>query len=504
MANENEQQTIKDELLSTVNMKAEEESTDLSVDAQQVFASGAFRLPKGFDAINRLVLRDLNNNITRPSFSKYTKDRITTFLNDPYTNEKSLREAVIYIYNTSSYFRRLIQYFVSLSDYSYIVTSTRIDSTKANVKTTRNNYHKVLNLLSGMDIKNQCPKIVTVCMREDVYYGTMRTTSDSVIFQQLPSDYCSIAFDFSYFDTNSNMLPMYPEEFRIKYELYKRDPANKIQELDAPNSFAIKCNTDILDYAIPPFAGLLREIYDLEDYKALKLTKTTLENYAMLVMHLGRTNGDWDLPFEQAREFWSNMDHVVPEEIGTILSPMEITKIGFEKSNVGDTNTVADAERNLYGSAGVSSLLFDGNKSSANALLLSIKNDQAMTYGIVKSIEGAINRFLRRQSFGKNFKITFLNCSAYNRDELGDAYLKACQYGMPMVSYYCASQGLAQDEMDSMNFLEDRVLDIKNKFIPLRSSATQSSVDSTSASPGRPQADADELTEAGETTREES
>ena len=46
-------------------------------------------------------------------------------------------------------------------------------------------------------------------------------------------------------------------------------------------SFAVKYNTDILNYAIPPFAGILREIYDIEDYKALKLTKTELENYAI-------------------------------------------------------------------------------------------------------------------------------------------------------------------------------------------------------------------------------
>lgn len=37
------------------------------------------------------------------------------------------------------------------------------------------------------------------------------------------------------------------------------------QELDPPNSFAVKCNNDILDYAVPPFVGILREVYDLED-----------------------------------------------------------------------------------------------------------------------------------------------------------------------------------------------------------------------------------------------
>ena len=115
-----------------------------------------------------------------------------------------------------------------------------------------------------------------------------------------------------------------------------------------------------------------------------------------------------------------------------------------------------------------------------------------------------MNRFIHAQSYGKNFKITFLDCSPFNRKELGDAYLKACQFGMPMVSYYCASQGLGQDEMDGMNFLEDDVLGIKARFIPLQSSSTQSSDSNASSDAGRTEKNIDELSESGEQTREDA
>lgn len=142
-------------------------------------------------------------------------------------------------------------------------------------------------------------------------------------------------------------------------------------------------------------------------------------------------------------------------------------------------------------------MLFNNSKASANALSLSIKVDQALTYSIVKSIEGVINRFIHSYAHGKNFKVTFLDCSPFNRKEVGDAYLKACQYGLPMVSYFCASQGLAQVDMDTLNFLEDDVLGIKAKYIPLMSSATQSGVG------GQPAKDTGDLTDAGESTREQ-
>ena len=278
-------------------------------------------------------------------------------------------------------------------------------------------------------------------------------------------------------------------------------------ELDSPTSFAIKCNNDVLEYAMPPFAGILREVYDLEDYKALKLTKTALENYAMLDMTLPMDEeGNWLLDYDKAKEFWQNLDAVLPEEVGSVLTPMEIKKISFERSNTGDTNTVADAEQNLFSAAGVSSLLFNNDKASANALVLSIKADQAITYGIVKSIEDMVNRFIQAQSYGKNFKVTFLDCSIYNRKEVGEQYLKAAQFGLPTIMLYSASQGLGQAEFDAMNFLENDVLKLKEVLIPLKSSTTISS-DNGSEPPtdegGRPPKEAGDLTDSGEQSRED-
>lgn len=336
--------------------------------------NGLFSISEKFAVINRLITRDLNNLKYTPTFSLYSKDNIAKYLSNPHKYEKQLRRAVTYIYGASPHFRRLIQYFVGLSDLAYVVSPYKIDPRVANIKTVNRNYRKVLNILSSMSIKTQFPKILTVCLREDVFYGTLRIGTDSIMVQQLPSDYCSISciengvpnvtFDFSYFDAYKDLLVFYPEEFSRKYNEYTKNRTSRYIELDAPTSFAIKCNTDILDYAIPPFAGLLREIYDLEDYKVLKAAKTALENYAMIVMTLGvDKDGNWTMDLDKAKEFWRNLDAVLPEEVGSILSPMPVEKISFEKSNTGDTDTVAEAEQNLFSAAGVSSLLFNNAKA---------------------------------------------------------------------------------------------------------------------------------------------
>lgn len=315
----------------------------------------------------------------------------------------------------------------------------------------------------------------------------------------------NVTFDFAYFDSCTDKLEYFPEEFRLKYDIYVESKKAKDtksvkrwQELDSPRSFAIKCNDDILPYAIPPFAGIFNEIFDLDDYERLKLAKTEMENYALLVMKLGLSDdGDWQLEYERAKQFWGNLNEVTPDQVGTVLSPMDIEKISFERTHDNNDNTITEAEQRLFTAAGVSSLLFNNQKASANALLLSIKADQAITYGIVKSIECAINRFIQDYSYGKNFRVTFLDVSPYNRKESGDMYLKACQYGIPMISYYCSSQGLSQSDMEGMTFLENKVLHLNEQFKPLQSGNTMSS-----GGEGRPELDADELTDSGETSRE--
>ena len=503
--------------------KSHEEVKDPSSDGRgwQIGLSPKFAL------LNKFVTRDLNNYRYPPSFFLYSKEDIIKFLRHPYKYERELRRAVTYIYGASPHFRRLIQYFSCLTDLSYIVSPYKLtDPKNTNKNSVNRNYRKVLNTLSSMSIRTQFPKIITVCLRDDVFYGTMWVTPDSITIQQLPSDYCRISsiegnvlnvtFDFSYFTSREDLLDFYPEEFRRKYEqIYKKHKIKRRWiELDAPTSFAIKCNTDILDYAIPPFAGLLREIYDIEDYKQLKKAREEIENYALLSMRLPMDDeGNWLIDYKKAEEFWRNLDAVMPDEVGSVLTPMDIEKISFERSNTGDTDTVVEAENNLFSAAGVSSLLFNNTRASANALLLSIKVDQELTYGIVKSIEDMVNRYIQYQNYGKNFKVTFLDVSTFNKKEAGDAYLKAASYGLPTISMYAASQGLGQSELDSMSFLETDVLGLQDMFKPLISSSQISSDDikndatnkgSDPETGGRPQKEGTELTDSGEESREDS
>ena len=162
---------MEDKVTKVNGLNALGESADSSATSKNFDLNGMISMPSRFAALNRLITRDLNNVAQTPTFSKYSKDDITSYLKNPYTYEKQLREAVTYIYGASSHFRRLIQYFTSLSDLSYVVSPSRIDPRTINANSINRNYRKTLNTMTAMSVKTQFPKILTVCLREDAFYG---------------------------------------------------------------------------------------------------------------------------------------------------------------------------------------------------------------------------------------------------------------------------------------------------------------------------------------------
>lgn len=71
---------------------------------------------------------------------------------------------------------------------------------------------------------------------------------------------------------------------------------------------------------------------------------------------------------------------------------------------------------------------------------------------------------------------------------------------MPMVSYLAAAYGMPQSDLSNMNFLEDTILGIKERFMPLRSTNT---MPAESQERGRPEAEMGELSDNGELAKEQ-
>ena len=98
----------------------------------------------------------------------------------------------------------------------------------------------------------------------------------------------------------------------------------------------------------------------------------------------------------------------------------------------------------------------------------------------------------------QKFKITFLPATWFSLDEMLSKYKESLNYGIGKLQYM-ALLNIPQHDILNLNYIENEVLQIDTKLIPLKTSSTQSADD---VKGGRPEATDAEVGDAGEETRD--
>jgi hypothetical protein len=439
-----------------------------------------------FAALNRLILKDLTKTTSNSSIlKKYKRTEVSTFMDNPSRYEKQLRDVSTTLYNKSPQYKRLIQYFAKMLTLDYIVAPVNIDFDKANTKSLTNQYKKALQFLDTMNIKHEFGKVLNVAYREDVFYGYEHLGNNSYFIQKLNPDYCQItsiedgcynyAFDFSYFQSNLEQLEMYPPEFKSKYNKYLKDSSLKWQELDSKATICIKINEDV-EAIMPPFVGVFEAILDIEDFKALRKDREKISNYKVLIQKLpmrkdSEHNNDFMIDFENMLMFHNKASQALPDEVGLITTPFDVTDISFDRDKA-DADNVEKATRDYWTQIGVSQLLFNTDKSSSVGLEKSVRTDEAITFSVLRQVERWVNRRLKFFMSNISFRVNFLDMTIFNKQEIFDNALQAAQFGVPTKMIAGAALGLSPSSMMNMALLENEILGLPEKLIPLSSAHT--------------------------------
>ena len=449
---------------------------------------------------------------TNPTYTRFTKEQIVSYMQAPAGNEKNLRNASIYMYDASSQYRRLIQYYSLLLRWAYVLAPSDFDSTKVNDKTFRKQYLKAANYLEIMNLQHELQKASMVAFRDGVLYGAVWQTNNSFYIQRINPDICSLTsisdgtwqYSVDVSQIQEKKLPLYPPEFTNMYNEYKKKGGNKWQPVPESISFCLKADETNPNYSIPPWCSALPMLYDLETYKALQETATKINNYKMISMKIdlhddGTPTVDWEL----AKQYYQQLCNVLPPYIGATISPMKLEDFNFEKSSgTNDVDTVSRSEEQFWFDTGTSALLHGSNVSNtAGALKLSIKSDEEIAFSLMSQAERLVNRILKAVPGTVHFKIQFLPVTIYNEEEKIKYYKDAASLGVPgSKSAYAATLGLHQSDLPGFDYIERNMIDT-DSWTPLKSSYNGATPDSSSSG-GRPTESDGEITDAGEQTRD--
>lgn len=466
-----------------------------------------------FAKLATLTMRDVNKNETR-TYQQYTKEDYRTYIQNPKSNEKNLRNMSRFFYIVSSVYRRLCKYYAEIPLLNWVLTP-QIDMLEPqDPEKIKKAYQKALKLLTNMNMKHEFRKIMTTVWREDVYYGYIYNTTDSWFIDTLDPDYCKIfqiedgcynfAFDFSYYDKYAYKLETADIELQSMYDAYKKDTQGmKWQILNSKKTICIKAGEDSLGEVIPPLVGIFEDLIDLIDYRSLIRNREEIQNYVLLVQKVpvyDKEEGvdNFLLDMETILDFDAKMADSTPDQVGVVTSPMEITPIQF-KNDAPESDILSKATRMVFDNAGTSQMLFNSDKAGSLGLDASIKTDEMMAFSIVRQLERWVRRYIKQNTSSIKFNFEFLNVSSFNQTSFVDQQLKLATSGIPNKLRLCAAAGLDPMQTLSAAYMEDEVFKLQDKFIPLKTSYTQSN---TGDEGGRPTKDVSELSDAGMQTRD--
>lgn len=458
-----------------------------------------------------LRIGELHNN----TICGYTRESLRNMVERPWKHTGKLISVMRFLYFHSGYFRKIIQYYVNLVKTECwtvdvdILTPVKSKIKKAKIKKDYFEYNK--EVLS-YDLENVLPKILFNVFMYDAYFGFICDTSDGkVIFSFEPED-CVITgyvngmptFGVRRISTKTQQARVYPDEVVEIFE--QADKRNDFKggyvEMPFEKTICIKYN-DGFDYIYPPFAFIIKEILDIEDFKDIAKTKAENEVYKFLAMKIPTdANGVPTMAETDVTPYYELALSVLARSIGAIPTPFDVKPIEFTTNTSNNIDNVKNAIDALYSELGVSQSLMSG-ATSGSELKTSIEIDASEVYRVLKQAARSINFHCRLKlvnSGDYRFTFRFMNVTAINQNDKVDELLKLAQASCPVKGELMAAVGCTPLKMLGNAYVENDVLDLADSWVPMKTAYTQSA-DPENAG-GRPAMDENDISSITQNTRD--
>lgn len=468
-----------------------------------------------------LKIKDPNKNDIQNIISKDRK-MIRAYLQNPANNETNLIAAARYLYYRTQIFFRLVNFYADMFDFRCRKVIPNYSFTKQNnERKILKQYNDTLNMLEIYDIQNiMLPALIRI-FREDVYYGIFyRDDSGSILYPLDPS-WCKIdgiysSHDYSYSvdmskfknSTQQELLQWLGDPLLSMWKEYERTN-ERWQHMDDRYCACFKFRTDDIAHILPPLIPIFQQLAAVNDGADLQAIADELSIYKLLLIPMETISGskrsdDFEVSPDLMLGYYEKMLDNLPDYISAALIPADVDKdnvLDFSTtSSDKDVDRLEQSEKTLLGTSGGGAVLNANMITSTAAFNAWLKSETEFAISpILPQIEGFTNRMLKYDV--KNpCRLEYFEVSIYTKQDVQATLLESCQHGFSNRLAYNTFNGVSEKATIAMNLLENTILGLPEKMIPLSSSYTQSG---SSDDGGRPTIPDDELSDSGERSRNE-
>ena len=433
------------------------------------------------------------SNESTVRYREYSIEEVNRIINSSTLAEQQ-KLSRTYFYK-DGFYKRILLYYATLLTYSGLLIPNPAFGKPLSTPHIAKRYYGALEYIDKMNFAEIMTRMSIRVLVDGAYYGVIQTfTKDKFVMLDLPTSYCRscyldtegdevVEFNVGYFDTivdegvRKETLNTYPKIISDYYKAYhngKGKKTNGTPWLRLPTDVGI-CFT--LFGETPPFLDIIpatirydkaidrREDAELEEIKKIIVQK---------IPHLQ----DGTLLFEpdEAEVIHNGTVGMMKgnKNVSVLTTYADVDSIVSKTTADNEASSLEKMLQNVYADAGVSSQIFA--PLGVQAIMLSIINDISLMMILANKYARFITKVVN-SLFGNaniSFKYTIFPLSLYNKSDFITDTLKLAQNGYSYLVPAIAA-GLSQREIVNIKDLENDVLELRDKFIPLQTSYTESS-----------------------------
>jgi hypothetical protein len=338
----------------------------------------------------------------------------------------------------------------------------------------------------------QLPVFLTNCsikaLVDGCYYGIITELDKSAFTTiDLPVEYCRsnfkdingndvIEFNLSYFDTIADeqnrkaAIAAYPKVFAKAYKEWGK--GKRGSWFIVPSELSI-CFP--LLNGNPPFLSVIPASIDYDEAVVTERERDLEEIRKIIVQKIPHLN-DGRLLFEpdEALEIHTGTVGMLKgnKNISVMTTYADVDAIASKTQADNTSASLEKMEKNIYAQAGVSSEVF--SSSGSFSLDASLRNDMAFMMILARKYAGFVTNLLNRKFSNSNitFKYTIFPITHQNYEKFADTSFKLVGSGYSFLMPAMA-MGLSQRDLGNLKDLENDVLKLREKMLPLLTSYTQ-------------------------------
>lgn len=495
-------------------------------------------------------------NSMYPQSVPYTRERIRELLKNAEVNANDIRQAAEFVRNNILQFDRVEQYFISLFSFKYYLLP------KKNIKKFNNfekSKEKVYNFLDSLRIREQYPRIVADVVKNGCGFYLFNKKGDYFDFMRLPIDQCRITnvrstfgmcfeVDAFYFQDLYDMGQIAPEIYNYYRELIesKTSPAElddngnvlrnkdgsirrkKIEKNAArkaynriyiPISPLHGCCIVADPYRatkVPLLAALLPDSLDILEYKNIQKQKSILETWCIIPQVIPYDSVEKPkVPLQLAKQTIAALQQSLPQGVITFSTPLEVGDPITLQNSTSQDNITGTGEQNFFSSVGIAGNVMGVGEAKNQAVIdFSNLTDFSFVGYIYNQFSTITNLLIAIYVNDTDWKVSFFGNFYRDKIEQKEALGIFTSANLP-AEYLGANLGFEPQDFERMlqmgekNKLKDLMQPLVSQFQQSggsteenKSSSKVTVTQTTNPNGGRPEKDAEDLTEAGQATRE--